>query len=190
MSGKKVPPYQVTDNPHALIHCGPIMKESKDDKRDLTIATSGGSGSVYYKDGTKVNQVEGASHELCGYSEQVGDKKDAPAKMIVARYGDIHIIAEMGDVLLKGKNIYIEATGESPYGNLHMLANGPMVVKSDQQLKLAGGAMCITAEKSLDINAQINLVGDLSKMKPLDLFSLATNFSWGGVVKSIANKCK
>ena len=33
-----------------------------------------------------------------------------------------------------------------------------------------------------------NIDGDTQK--PLDLFSLATNFSWGGGVKSIANKCK
>ena len=25
---KTIPPYQVADNPHALIHCGPVFKES------------------------------------------------------------------------------------------------------------------------------------------------------------------
>ena len=139
---KTIPPYQVADNPHALIHCGPVFKESLDDERDLTVATSGGSGVVFYKDGRKVEIVEGASHENVGHNKDTS-KKDAVAKAIVARNGDIHLVAEQGDVCIKAKNIYFEAMGDSPNGTFQILSNGPMTIACQQHLKCAAGAMCV-----------------------------------------------
>ncbi len=186
---KTIPPYQIADNPHALIHCGPVFKESLDDERDLTVATSGGSGVVFYKDGRKVEIIEGASHENVGHNKDT-EKKDAVAKAIVARNGDIHHVAEQGDVCIKAKNIYFEAMGDSPNGTFHILSNGPMTIACQQHLKCAAGAMCVVSAKSLDINAQVNIAGGLTKMKDPDLFSLASNFSWAALMKAITTKCK
>ncbi len=183
------PPYQIADNPHALIHCGPVAPEVIDDKRDLTIATSGGCYTVWAKNGNKVDQIQGASHETCGYNADQ-QKEDAIAKSITAIDGDIHLSADMGNIILKGKNIYFEATGEGDNGCIIALANGKFTMVSNDEMKLASGTCCITGKKSIDMRGQVKVIGGLTVNADDGFISLATNFSWASVVKMIAQSCK
>ena len=94
------------------------------------------------------------------------------------------------EVYCMAQNIYFEAMGDSPNGSFQILSNGPMTIACQQHLKCAAGAMCVVSAKSLDINAQVNIAGGLTKMKDPDLFSLASNFSWAALMKAITTKCK
>ena len=94
---KQAPEITVTNNPHAFIQCGPVATEEYDDKRDLTIVTSGGAQCVYAKSGNKTEVIPGASGEICGGNLDPS-QKEAIAKAIVAPTGDIIILAENGNI--------------------------------------------------------------------------------------------
>ena len=117
------PDYTIADNPHCLVHCGPLGPEHKDDKRDFTLVTSGGSHLVYGKNGNKVEHINGYNAEACGYDLD-GDQKSVVAKAILAANGDIVLTAEAGDIRMKARNIYIETEGEEDEGNFLVDANG------------------------------------------------------------------
>lgn len=72
---------------------------------DLTIYTDNRQGIGFYEDGLHRLVVNGTSYETCGNDL---DEKDY-AKIISASNGHIMLDAQDGDVILKGRNIRLEA---------------------------------------------------------------------------------
>ena len=60
------PDYTIANNPHAFVHCGPIGPGSQDDGRDFCIITSKNNHCVYHTDGSKVEHIQDAWHEVSG----------------------------------------------------------------------------------------------------------------------------
>lgn len=187
---KEAPDYTIANNPHVAIVSGPIGPEETDDKRDLTIATSSRTQVVYAKNGNKIEHVQGYSAETCGHNID-GEQKSAVAKAILASNGDIVLCAESGDVRIKAKNLYIETSGEDKQGNIMMQANGQVNISAGDDLKLTAGDICMIGEKSINMktNFDVRIVGNLTKMKPTNLFGKLSLGSWKGLIAQIADTC-
>ena len=186
------PDYTIADNPHCLVHCGPLGPEHKDDKRDFTLVTSGGSHLVYGKNGIKVEHITGYNAEACGYDLD-GDQKSVVAKAILAANGDIVLTAEAGDIRMKARNIYIETEGEEDEGNFLVDANGQITLATGDEIRLAGGNMCLVGKKAINLTTDfhVRIVGKLTKMKPPGLIpAIPFIGSWQSVIQNITNTCK
>lgn len=72
---------------------------------DYSVITDKTQGFQYSTDGTKFDLTNKTSYELCGEDCQPKE----PAKIIRAKNGDIIIEAMSGEIVLRGKNIRIEA---------------------------------------------------------------------------------
>lgn len=190
---EKAPDYTVTNNPHALIHCGPIAADDEgDDGRDLTIGTSKNCQVVYYKSGNKDEHIQRSSNEICGHeidSTQTG----AVAKSIIAKNGDIALIAEGGNIRLKAKNIYIETSGDQGQGNFMVSANGLIALGTGHEFRATGGRMCFISEGTMNFAGNVVINGDLSKSSALSTASFVSSLlagNWADVITSISNTCK
>jgi len=188
---KSAPDYIIANNPHAAIVCGPVHPESIDDKRDLTIATSSRTEVIYGKNGNKIEHIQGYSAETCGHNVD-GEQKGAVAKAILAENGDICLTAESGDIRLKAKNLYVEIIGEDNKGNIVMQSNGQVNISAGDDVKIAGGDICIKGEKSINLrtNFQVRVVGKFTTMKPNNLFGNLAFGSWKNVIAAVTDSCK
>jgi len=193
---KQAPEVTLANNPHAFIQCGPVAPEGKDDKRDLTIVTSAGANVVYSKSGNKTEVIPGQSGEICG-ADLDPSQKEVIAKAIVAPAGDIIILAENGNIRFKGKNIYFEAEGaadeDGEDGNIIATSNGQVIIKGGDHLRLAADDMCIAAGKSISVNGDIRLIGDIQGMESLSSIGLIKTLlggNWLSVLSAVGNSCK
>ena len=182
----------ITDNPHGRMYFGPPSKE-KDSGEVFKATTKIGHHFEYNRNGKKFEKVPGASEELCGTSlEEVPD--EYITKSIVARQGDICIIAENGNLKLKAKNIYVETTGEDDNGSILMSANDHVSIKANEQLSLHGAKVCVNSSDSITLNAEgflHFLAADIIQGSPLS--SLTSMFFPGiiaNLIDEISQTCK
>jgi len=188
----KAPDFTLADNTHCLIHCGPIAPESKDDERDLTIMTSASNHVVYGKNGNKVEHIQGAIRETCGHGLDP-EQKNNPARTICAKYGDIDLVAENGDIRLTARNIHFVTSGGDGDGNFLVSSNGQVTISTGGELRLAAGDMCITAAKSVKINSNLRISGKIFKGSAVSSAStlqalLAGN--WAQLLTSLSQTCR
>ena len=190
---EKAPDYTVTNNPHALIHCGPIASDQAgDDERDLTIATSTNCQVVYSKTGNKVEHIQGWSGEVVGH-EIDPTQTGAIGKAIVAKAGDIALIAESGNIRLKAKNIYIETSGEKGEGNFMVSANGGVRLSTGHEFRVAAGRMCFVSEGNMNFVGNMVLSGGFSKGSAVASAGFLSSLlagNWASVVTSLSQTCK
>ena len=193
---KQAPEITVTNNPHAFIQCGPVATEEYDDNRDLTSVTSGGAQCVYAKSGNKTEVIPGASGEICGGNLDPS-QKEAIAKAIVAPAGDIIILAENGNIRFKGKNIYFEAEGASTDdgedGNIIAKGNGQVIINGGDHIRMASDDICVAAAKSLTVNADVRLVGDIQgadSLSSLGIIKALLGGNWLSIISAVGNSCR
>lgn len=100
--------FYVKQFPGFRVSSGIKMTNSGDKGRisDWVVVTDNSQGIGFYEDGFLRIKNKKTSVEWCGEK----CKEDEPAKIIYAENGDIHLIAEFGDIVLKGRNIRIAAT--------------------------------------------------------------------------------
>lgn len=72
---------------------------------DYSVTTDKGQGLIICKNGNSFYTVNGSSLELVGTNIDYGS--DIPAKLIDAAFGDIHLRALNGTIILEAKNIRI-----------------------------------------------------------------------------------
>jgi len=189
---EKAPDYTVTNNPHALIHCGPIAADDAgDDGRDLTFATSSNCQVVYSKSGNKDEHIQGTSGEVCGHGIDP-TQRGAVAKAIVAKNGDICLTAQ-GDIRLKARNVYIETSGPQGEGNFMLSANGLIALGTGHEFRATGGRMCFISEATINFAGNVVINGDLSKSSALSTASFVSSLlagNWASVITSLSNTCK
>jgi hypothetical protein len=82
--------------------------------------------------------------------------------LIHAANGDIVLIAE-GNFKVKAKNILLEASDISPGGNVDIIGNGFVTIKTDEEIRIHGGNTIIAGENKLvlDGNGFLYLIGDV-----------------------------
>lgn len=189
---RPAPDYTLGDNTHALVHCGPLGPESKDDGRDLTIMTSAGNHVVYGKNGNKVEHIQGTYRETCGHNLDP-EQKDNPARTICAANGDIDLVASNGNIRLSAKNIYFVTSGEDGQGNFIVSSNGQVTLATGGEMRLAAGTMCLVSAKSININSNLRISGKIFKGSAVSSAStlqalLAGN--WAQLLTSLSQTCK
>lgn len=149
------PDYTIANNSHCLIHAGPSGPEDQDDGREYYRATNQGKCQVAIcKNGRKVEHVNELWTEVSGYSTDP-TQTGAPARVIIAKNGDIILHADNGNIRLKARNIYFEATGPKKggksEGNFLVSANGAITLAGGEQVKVVGGSLCLRGEKELNL---------------------------------------
>ncbi len=195
----KAPDYTVASNPHCMIHCGPIGPESGDDRRDLTIVTSANSEMVYGKNGNKSEHITGAYSEVSGHQIDP-EQRDAVARAIIAKNGDIILIAESGNIRMRARNIFMEAIdgnetvdGENQkMGNVNIYANGQCTIATGDEIRLAAGNICAVASKAFNFAGDFKHAGKMAAGGALDSASLIKAFTagnWASIFEAIGRSC-
>lgn len=195
-----IPETKITDNQYGTIFMGPSGEKDKlgsDLGTNMVVALTGGHNQTYLLNGNKGEIVPGKSDEICGVNLDKGresSENEAIAKSIVARNGDICIIAENGNIKFKAKNIYVETIGDDSDGSILIKANDHITIKADEQLNLAGGKVCVTSADSITLNSKGYLrllCADIIQGSPLN--GLLSTFLPGPVanlITDIAETCK
>ncbi len=110
------------------------------------MVTDEGNGFSFFKDGNYAVSSTQTSREVCGH--KITDPDKVPAKVIIAKNGNIHLEAEFGDIILKAKNIRLVAQDGSGEITLssgkHFYVNAPICT-------LKGTDTKVTGVKSVDI---------------------------------------
>jgi len=173
-----IPETLITDNPHGLLSFGPIAPEDKDDNTGMFLFVDGGYTQLINKNGNASVVVPGKSEELCGTGLVKGDQQEASeeaiAKHIVARNGDICIIAENGNIKFKAKNIYAECIGDGNDGSFLLKANDHITMTAGEQITISGSKLCMLSSDAITLNAQgfLNLFyADVIQSSPLNVVS-------------------
>ena len=130
------PEHVVTDNPHGGMIYGPINDENNDDGTRYVQTVKGGHTILVNENGNKLDHTPGTHNELCGTDLVKGKNTDAPdeavAKAIVARHGDIVMVAEHGNIKLKAENIWIETGGTENKGTFLVKSNGHIAMTAGE----------------------------------------------------------
>lgn len=190
---KQAPDITVANNSHCFIHCGAVGPESEDEGRDLTIMTSANNHVVYAKNGSKVEHIQGASYETCGHEIDPA-QKEAVAKAICVKNGDLVLNAERGNIRLKAKNIYFESKGGKGEGNFLVSSNGYIILASTEEVRLAGSKICINGTAGINVVSGnfINMSGEIQKFGPVSAISTIKSLlagNWGSLIEGMTNSC-
>ena len=191
------PEYVVTDNTHGICFYGPIAPENKDDNTCKFEALDGGHTQIYNKNGNKAEINPGKSEEVCGINLAQGGQQEAPkealAKVITARNGDIAIIAESGNIKFKAKNIYAECIGDGEDGSFLLKANDHITMTAGEQLTLGGSKICMISSDSITMNAKgyiYQFCVDVDKKSPLNAVSkILQGDVLGGFIDTVRKTC-
>jgi hypothetical protein len=188
------PDYTIANNPHVLMHCGDVGSDAdgETNQRDLTFVTSAGCQTIYGKSGNKVQHIQGYSGEVVGHALDP-TQKDGVAKAIVAKAGDIVLIAESGNIRMKAKNIYIETSGEEGEGNFMVAANGELRLATGGEFRVAAGRMCFICEGNMNFIGNMVISGSLNKGGALGSASFIQSLmsgNWGSVIMAAKDSCK
>ena len=192
MTQQKAPDFTIANNPHAFIHCGSVGPERYDDGRDFSIVTAANNHFVWHINGYKVEHIQGGYHEVSGHVLDV-TQKEAIARSIIAKNGDLVINAERGTIYLKAKNIHLETSGPEKQGNLLVSRNGMIVLAPTQEVRLAGSRVCLTGTSGINIVSSnfVNIYGKMSTKAPLTLKSIQSLLSgdWSSLIKGLSKSC-
>lgn len=194
MSETVAPDYTIANNPHVLMHCGDVGsdEDGESGQRDLTLVTSAGCQTIYAKSGNKIEHIQGWSGEVVGHSLDPA-QNDGIAKVVVAKSGDIVLIAEAGNIRMKAKNIYVETSGESGEGNFMVSANGQMTLATGSEFRVAAGRMCFASEGNMNFVGNMVVSGGFSKASAVASAGFLSSIlagDWASLITSISKTCK
>ena len=191
------PEHVVTDNPHGGMVYGPVSDENNDDGTRYVQTVEGGHTILVNKNGNKLDHTPGTHNELCGTDLVKGKNTDAPdeavAKAIVARKGDIVIVAEHGNIKLKAENIYVESVATDNSGNFLVKSNGHIAMTAGEKVTFAGTKLCMIGKDQITLSSKGSIdlfCSDLNKSSPLSgIFGILTNMSLANLLKLVDSEC-
>ena len=191
------PEHVVTDNPHGGMIYGPINDENNDDGTRYVQTVKGGHTILVNENGNKLDHTPGTHNELCGTDLVKGKNTDASdeavAKAIVARHGDIVMIAEHGNIKLKAENIWIETGGTENKGNFLVKSNGHIAMTAGEKATFAGTKICMIGKDNITLTSEgdiIQLCDQIQKSSPLSsIFSIFTNMSLASLLRLVNQEC-
>lgn len=193
-----IPEFTLTDNIYGTIFLGPAGDAKTDPGTQYVRSLTCGNLELHTKQGNKSEIITGSSHEIIA-GNVPGDKRSSGenekvTKSIVAKQGDIAIIAEDGNIKLKAKNIYIECLGEGQDGSFMVKANESVTMVAGEQLTLGGAKVCVTSSDSINMNAGgiiYLLCKDVSKGSPLSgVLSSFVPGQLSSLIDAISQSCK
>ena len=103
--------------------------------------------------GKAILYTPGCSMEVLGEGLKVrdpGDMSQLPAKIIKCKKGDVVIDAEDGNIILKGRNILMDANGGGQDGQFHVKATRIVNIDSPD-IRLQGEKIAIRSTKDMNI---------------------------------------
>jgi len=192
------PEHVVTDNPHGGMIYGPINDENNDDGTRYLQTVKGGHTIIVNQNGNKLDHTPGTHNELCGTKLVKGtNNTDAPneavAKAIIARHGDIVIVAEHGNIKLKADNIYVESCATENSGNFLVKSNGHIAMTAGEKATFAGTKLCMIGKDQITLSSKGSIdafCSDLNKSSPLSgIFGILTNMSLANLLKLVDSEC-
>lgn len=200
MEQKKIPPCLVTDNLHGSLQFGPLKLKGKDDNTHFHLCTTSGYNVHALSNGNVATRIPGSSIEICGddFAGQYGGEitnvpKNNLGKVIYADNGDIHIIANSGNIHLKGRSVFIEAEGPGTEGNINIAANGPITIASNDRVIIGAGSLCLRGQSGIDIATQglVKVLGEIQETKPFSILSfLDPAAGLTSLIQNLATTCK
>jgi hypothetical protein len=184
------PEHTLTDNVYGTIFMGPAGDTKTNPDTNFVRSLKNGNIEMHTNKGNKSEIVQGTNHEIV-VGTQPGDnrkkkEKENVSKSITVKEGDITIIAENGNIKLKGKNVFIETTGDGNDGSFMVKANEAITMVSGEQMTLGGAKVCISTPDAITLNAGgviYLLCKDLNKGGPLS--GLLSTFVPGPLAKLI-----
>lgn len=116
---------------------------------------------THWTNGAYTQSISGPSIEVVHRNPEVV-QEEMVGKLIHAENGDIVLIAE-GNIKLKGKNILMEAADVAPGGNVDIVGNGLITIKTDEEVRIHSANTVIASENKLvlDSNGYIYMIGDV-----------------------------
>ena len=125
----------------------------KDEYVDFEMVSNELQGFSFYKNGLHKLVVNGTSYETVGIDGKAGE----PTKVICASVGDIVLEAQDGDIILKARNVRLDAKEELTLKSAkHILLDGAVMNQKATNIN-------ILARKSLSMGAQfIEVSGGVS----------------------------
>ena len=192
------PAHRVTENPHGAMVYGPLGTEENDDGTRYVQTVEGGHTILVNKNGNKLDHTPGTHNELCGTNLVKGTSntdapKEAVAKAIVARHGDIVMVAEHGNIKLKAENIWIETTKKARGGNFLVNSNGHIGLTAGQKVTLGGTKMCMIAKENITLNSGVvDVISNnfnVSDSPVSGIFNILTNISLANMIKLANREC-
>ena len=132
-------------------------------KVSYRILTNLGSGHGWYQNGvSEDHQLVATGRSVEALGENIKKSKTnaqdpvLPAKLIQAKHGDIVLEALDGDIILKGDNVIIAATGlrNTSDGDIQMYANKAVNIEGSD-IRLNGAQIRITAKKDLTLVGKV-----------------------------------
>jgi len=188
----------VTDNPHGAMVYGPIGTEENDDGTRYVQTVKGGHTLIVNENGNKLDHTPGTHNELCGTNLVKGTSNtnapnEAVAKAIVARHGDIVMVAEHGNIKLKAENIWIETSSTGNKGNFLVNANGHIAMTAGQKATFAGTKICMIGRDNITLSSVGSIdafCSDLNKSSPLNsIVDIFQNMSLASLLKLVDKDC-
>lgn len=146
---------------------------------DYAVITDESQGFKYTKDGLKLDLTNGTSYEVCG--DKTNEKE--PAKIIVAKNGNIIFDAENGEIVLRARSIRIVAYDAS--GEVTIDANKQVSIKSPVQ-SMNGTNINILGSNSVSVAGNaVDTVGGMQNTQGVLTDALQGSFL-GGVLQVLS----
>ena len=137
------------------IHGQTLFEVQTQEAQKFSFHSGTGQGSEGEGPGTgkAILYTPGCSMEVLGEGLKVrdpGDMSQLPAKIIKCKKGDVVIDAEDGNIILKGRNILMDANGGGQDGQFHVKAT--RIVNMDSpDIRLQGEKIAIRSTKDMNI---------------------------------------
>ena len=145
----------VTQSGQSSIHGETLYEVQTQEAQSFAFHSGTGQGSEGEGPGTgkAVLYTPGCSMEVLGEGLKVrdpGDMSQLPAKIIKCKKGDVCIDAEDGNIILKGRNILMDANGGDQDGQFHVKATRIVNIDSPD-IRLQGEKIAIRSTKDMNI---------------------------------------
>lgn len=189
-AGRQKKTFKIFDTSDAVMFTG-TGNQDRETGRELTLWSRAGNCETHWKNGAHTRVTTGPDTEVVHTQPVDASQEEDTGKLIIARHGDITLIAETGNIKLKGKNLIFEAEGSGQDGEVSILGNGLMTLSSNETVRISGGEVQITAEKNIVLNPNgfIYLIGDLKSggaPSAVGLVQAFMNGGWGAALSGVA----
>jgi len=180
---------RIVDNEHVTMFTGSGRQDLSTGRQFTTWLNKIRNCMTHWDNGSYTEIISGKSIERVHVDpESVTD--EMIGKLIHAENGDIVLVAE-GNIKLKAKNILMEASDISPGGNVDIIGNGLVTIKTDEEIRMHGGRVIIASEEKtvIDSNGFIYMISDIKTTGHPSVVGTVQNFlagNWAGVLQGVS----
>lgn len=181
---------RIVDNEYATIFTGPGNSKLETGRQYTEWINKTGNFKTHWDNGGMTQITTGPSLEVCNTDPEKPETPEDVGKLIHCKNGDMVLITE-GNFKVRAKNIILEASDAYPGGNVDIIGNGLVTIKTDETLRIAAGEVHITAEKHVvvDANGFLYFIGDIKNSGHptiVGTISAFINGNWASVLSSVS----